>query len=159
MIIWGWRVREIPQGSGQFHCPKCETEQQYKQVRVATYFTLYFIPLIETEHHGDCVKCGGCESLFDPGVLNYRPLTEIERVILSIRADLCRGTPLQMARTKLQNAGAETEAADHLVGLAAGESLHDCDQCLLTYVDDVERCSACGELLQTHAGRLNIETE
>ncbi len=64
MIIWGSRGREIEQASGQFYCPQCESEQRYRHLRLATYFTLYFIPLFETAHHGDYIKCGQCNGQF-----------------------------------------------------------------------------------------------
>ena len=73
MIIWGWTGREVPQGTGEFHCPGCEAPCEYQQVRVATYFTLYFIPLFETKYHGDYVQCLGCGRQYTPEVLTYDP--------------------------------------------------------------------------------------
>ena len=73
MIIWGWTGREIVQGSGQFHCPQCRGQREYHLVRVATYFTLYFIPLFETQHHGDYLKCLTCQQTFMPNVQSHRP--------------------------------------------------------------------------------------
>jgi hypothetical protein len=72
MIIWGWTTREIVQGSGQFHCPQCNGQRQYHLVRVATYFTLYFIPLFETQHLGDCLTCQTCQLKFTPNVLGFK---------------------------------------------------------------------------------------
>ena len=73
MIIWGWKVRELDQGTGEFFCPECQSQCDFKQVRVATYFTLYFIPLAETQHHGDYIQCLSCQQQYDPEVLNYEP--------------------------------------------------------------------------------------
>lgn len=72
MIIWGWKGRETVQQSGEFHCPQCRGSQPYEQYRVSTYFTLYFIPLFETQHHGDYIKCRRCNGQFNPVVLQMR---------------------------------------------------------------------------------------
>jgi hypothetical protein len=144
MIIWGSRGREIEQASGQFHCPQCESEQRYQHLRVATSFTLYFIPLFETEHHGDYIKCGQCNGQFKPAVLEYKPPSQAERVLHSIRADLENGTPVQMARTKLLNAGVEAAVAEKLVSVAAGDKQARCGACDLSFVEGVVRCSMCG---------------
>jgi Zn finger protein HypA/HybF involved in hydrogenase expression len=95
MIIWGWRGREIEQERGQFHCPECNSSQEYKRVRVATYFTLYFIPLFETRHHGDYIECLSCNQQFNQAVLHYTPPSQAERIVASVRTDLESGTPLQ----------------------------------------------------------------
>ncbi|MGL6075287.1 MAG: zinc-ribbon domain-containing protein [Fimbriiglobus sp.] len=147
MIIWGSRGREIEQESGEFHCPQCNSEESYRLFRVATYFTLYFIPLFETEHHGDYVQCRGCKGQFKPTVLDYKPPSEAEQMLYSIRADLESGTPVQMARTKLLNAGVKAELAEKLVTMAAGDERVHCEACKLSFVEGVARCSACGGVL------------
>lgn len=147
MIIWGSRGREIETDSGRFHCPQCDAERHYTLIRVATYFTLYFIALFETQHHGDYVRCDRCHGQFRPEVLDYEPPSSGERALQSVRADLDGGTPLQMARTKLVNAGVEPEVAQRLVAAAAGEPTNVCVTCDLTYVKDVPRCSGCGATL------------
>jgi hypothetical protein len=73
MIIWGWKGREIVQGYGQFHCPQCRTQTEYQEIRVATYFTLYFVPLWETEHHGNYIQCLDCQQQYRPEVLHASP--------------------------------------------------------------------------------------
>ncbi len=143
MIIWGWRGREIEQASGQFHCPQCESEQPYQHLRVATYFTLYFIPLFETTHHGDYVKCRRCNGQYKTAVLDYEPPSHVERLLGSVRSDLESGTPIEMARTKLLNANVGPEVADKLVTFAAGDKLVRCGACNLSFVEGVARCSAC----------------
>lgn len=119
---------------------------------MATYFTLYFIPLFETQHHGDYVKCEKRDTHFKPEVLDYEPPSVGERALQSVRADLEGGTPLQMARTKLANAGVEPELARRLVEAAAGGSTRVCVACDLTYIKGVPRCSGCG------AGLLGVAT-
>lgn len=157
MIIWGSTGREIEQERGEFHCPQCEGPQGYKRMRVATYFTLYFIPLFETQHHGDYIGCLRCSGQFRPEVLDYRAPSAAERIVESIRADLESGTPLQMARTKLTNNGVDAAMAEQLVEAAAGSDHQTCTACKLTFVPEVKRCSACGGALTTIMDALPAE--
>ncbi len=73
MIIWGSTSREIDQGGGTFHCPRCDCRESYRLKRVTRHFTLYFIPLFELEDLGNYVLCRGCGGQFQTGVLNYEP--------------------------------------------------------------------------------------
>lgn len=70
MIIWGSKGREIDAGGGRFFCPQCTADRDYRKLRVARYFTLYFVPLFETAHLGDFVRCLGCRGEFRTGVLD-----------------------------------------------------------------------------------------
>jgi len=143
MIIWGWKGREIQQASGQFYCPQCNSDQPYHHLRVATYFTLYFIPLFETEHPGDYIKCRRCSGAFKTAVLEYEPPSSADRILMSLRADLENGTPLEAARIQLVNAGMGNETAHQLVSATAGDRLLCCTKCDRTFVVDVIRCSIC----------------
>ena len=145
MIIWGSTGREIEQEAGRFYCPQCDAEEKYKLYRVASYFTLYFIPLFETENHGEYVKCGGCRGQFKPAVLEFKPPSPAERALYAVRADLENGTPVQMAKTKLVNAGVEPEVADQLVSAAAGDHQLRCEACDVSFVQGVKKCSVCGQ--------------
>lgn len=152
MIIWGSTGREIEKERGDFHCPRCDESREYKKMRVATYFTLYFIPLFETKHHGDFVECLGCHGQFVPEVLDHTPSTQAERLVASVRADLEAGTPLQMARTKLVNEGMAAETAEGLVEVAAGDGTRTCPQCKSSFVSTVGKCSGCGNPLGRETG-------
>ncbi len=152
MIIWGSRGRHIEQERGEFHCPQCEATADYKKMRMATYFTLYFIPVFETKHHGDFIECLSCHGQFKPTVLDYKPTTKTERIVASIRADLESGTPLQMARTKLTNAGVESQVAEKLVAAAAENQQRTCAPCNLDFIPSVRKCSVCGASLSPETG-------
>jgi len=148
MIIWGWKGREILQNKGRFYCPQCQCEQEYKRMRVSTYFTLYFVPLFETRHHGDFVQCGGCNAQFSTEVLQYKPPTNLDRLAHATRCDLEMGTPFEMVRRKLLNAGMAPDDARNLITVMAGEDHETCPACGFTYLSGVEQCCGCG-------GRLN----
>src|SRR5438045_828816 len=104
MIIWGSTGREKELASGRFYCPQCDSEQPYQHVRYSRYFTLYFIPLFPMENLGECIKCQSCQQTYKMEVLDYKPPTDAERLLIAVRADLESGTPLQMAQRKLINA-------------------------------------------------------
>ena len=73
MIIWGSKGREIVETEGAFFCPECSQESQYFLKRVGQYFTLYFIPLFQTNELGRFVECKSCKNQFKEEVLNYQP--------------------------------------------------------------------------------------
>ncbi len=147
MLIWSSTGKEIVQDRGDFYCPRCESTEDYKEVRVARYFTLYFIPLFETSTVGEYVECLHCGQKYNVEVLNYEPPSKGDRVLASIRKDLESGTPIQMARTKLTNSGVSEEAAERLVSDASGGGLRECRTCNLNFVRSVKRCSACARSL------------
>ena len=146
MIIWGWRTREIEQSRGHFHCPQCQSEQPYRHVRVATYFTLYFIPLFPTQEHGQYVRCERCTSTFRDEVLEHVPQSREESLASEISTELKSGTPLQIVRAKLVSAGMQQDAAEEVVKNAAGKT-RQCPSCNLVFVWSRVRCTACDGVL------------
>ncbi len=69
MIIWGSKSKEKEVGAGQFHCPNCDEQSSYIHKKVGRYFTLYFIPLFQTEELGEFVECQRCQQAYKPNVL------------------------------------------------------------------------------------------
>jgi hypothetical protein len=148
MIIWGWSGREIKEDSGRFYCPDCDSKKPYVQYRVATYFTLYFIPLFETQYHGSYVQCCRCNSQYSEAVLDYKPLSRSEKLLENVRAELESGKPLQMVMMKLTNEGIKRELAAEIISLAVeGKQVH-CEACDLDYLKGTRNCAACGEKLK-----------
>lgn len=85
MIIWGTRGSNRVAGNGQFYCPRCDSEQQYKHIEVKKYFTVYFIPLIPMGKHGEFVECTACAGTFAPEILTYDPEVEKEKTTAVFR--------------------------------------------------------------------------
>lgn len=144
MIIWGTRGRETEIGTGTFYCPKCDAQKPYTRKKVGRYFTLFFIPLFEINKLGEYLLCAECNTTFKPEVLNIKAITPEQRQVLMVKRDLASGTPLQMAETKLINAGMDTEAAAQIVNQASPEEMRECNECDLTYVAGITKCSHCG---------------
>jgi hypothetical protein len=70
MIVYGYRNREIEQGTGDFYCPKCEAQRQYKHKKIVRYFTLFFIPLFPLGKLSEYVECGVCGRTYKPEILS-----------------------------------------------------------------------------------------
>jgi predicted RNA-binding Zn-ribbon protein involved in translation (DUF1610 family) len=147
MIIWGSRGREIELSSGQFHCPKCDTIRQYKHKRAAKYFTLYFIPLFQTENLGEFVECQFCHQTYKPEVLNYKPPSPAERLLLAVRNELETGVPMHMVQQKLIANGIDQEAANKIVEIATAGAQVKCSKCGFSYLGTVKLCANCGNNL------------
>ena len=160
MIILGTKGRETEIGTGTFYCPKCDSQRPYTRKKVARYFTLFFIPLLEINKLGEYLQCAECNTTYKPDVLKIKSPTPEQREVLRVKHDLASGTPLQMAQTKLINAGINAEAAAQIVNQAAPGEIRECDVCQLTYITDITKCSNCGKQLSLpkmmHKGRSNI---
>lgn len=145
---WGSMERETVQGSGHFHCVRCDSEQKYRLIRMSTYLTLYFIPLFETEHHGDYVQCRHCGDSFDSAVLKQASVTPAQQMIKSIRTKLEAGASIEEIRTQCIKTGVDPAEAQSLVAAAAGEKRLRCNGCDLTFLHGIPYCSQCGARLE-----------
>ncbi len=144
MIIFGTRMRRQTMGTGQFNCPRCHTVREYRQLNARPYFALYFIPIFPIGKGTEYIECTSCGTQFEPAVLQYQPPSAEDLRIQSLRAELRGGTPLQMARQKLVNAGVDPAQARDLVLRACSVAYRECPNCKLTYHESIDRCSVCG---------------
>lgn len=85
MIIFGFKVREIQIANGQFFCPSCKMDRGYQKLKYARYFTLYFIPLFQTQALGEQVRCGHCRSEYATSILSYSR----EQIVKSLEPWAC----------------------------------------------------------------------
>ncbi|MCB0641857.1 MAG: TerB family tellurite resistance protein [Phaeodactylibacter sp.] len=72
MIIFGTRGVKSTVDRGDFYCPQCESDREYKYKKVTRFFTLYFIPIIPLGRIGEYVECQSCRGTFIPRVLEYK---------------------------------------------------------------------------------------
>jgi len=73
MIIFGTRGVKSTMEQGEFLCPQCASNKNYKHKKVTRFFTLYFIPLIPLGRIGEFVECQTCRGTYVPRVLDYKP--------------------------------------------------------------------------------------
>lgn len=77
MIILGTTVLNFKKDEGEFFCPVCREQREYKLKTARQFFTVYFIPVIPLNSVGEFVQCNACRQKFDNQVLEYDP--EVER--------------------------------------------------------------------------------
>jgi hypothetical protein len=92
MIIYGYRNREIEQGTGNFYCANCEVQRPYRYKKIVRYFTLFFIPIFPLGTLSEYVECQVCGRTYKPEVLTAAtttstPISETDRYIST------QGTP------------------------------------------------------------------
>ena len=73
MIIFGWRGVTFNKEQGQFHCPSCGPNIDFRHKTVRNFFTLYFIPVIPLNSLGEYVECQQCQGTFHHDILDYDP--------------------------------------------------------------------------------------
>jgi tellurite resistance protein len=59
--------------TGDFYCPNCQGQQPYQHKRVRRFFSLYFIPVIPLDVHGEYVECEKCKGTYRMEVLDFDP--------------------------------------------------------------------------------------
>jgi len=153
VIIWGPKGRRVTTDKGQFLCPHCRALRPYKRKKAAKDFTLYFIPLFETERYGEYVECQVCENAYEPEVLEYsaslqRHLELQEQQMAEAATQLARqldsGTSLNAATASLMAAGADKGAVIRLLHAATGGNIRHCATCDIAFSGTLQYCSGCG---------------
>lgn len=69
LLIWGWRSLLKVLGAGEFHCPRCQVDVDYRLVRPRRWFTLFFIPVIPLAWGETSVQCSRCKGAYRESVL------------------------------------------------------------------------------------------
>lgn len=70
-IIFGIDTKEKAKPAGQFHCPACNADRTFAELRRSRRFSLFFIPVIPLGSSSlGRVQCTTCGSEFDPSVVN-----------------------------------------------------------------------------------------
>ena len=70
MIIYGYRNKEVEQGTGMFHCPRCGGDRAYKRKKIIRYFTLFFVRLFPLGTVSEFLECQMCMTTYPHGVLS-----------------------------------------------------------------------------------------
>ncbi len=79
IILFGWKVRWTTAGGGTFHCPVEGAARSYELREGRRWFTLFFIPLVPLKRLGRQVRCQGCGTELDPGVLATHGIERSDR--------------------------------------------------------------------------------
>lgn len=136
IIIYGTRGIKSTKERGQFHCPQCETQRDYRLRSVRRFFTLYFIPLIPLDKQGEFVECNSCKGSYLPAVLNYRPDTGNTEFLNNYEAAIKHS----MVRTMLADGSrheAQLEKAHEIINNFGHNDINRAE--LDSYVTEIER--------------------
>ena len=76
IIIFGTRGVRSTVKEGNFICPQCADQRNYKHKKVTQFFTLYFIPLIPLGNKGEYVECLSCRNTYVTRVLELSQLAQ-----------------------------------------------------------------------------------
>lgn len=151
-IIFGSTGREMNEKTGQFNCPNCclqhyitkdEKQQKYTQIKVANYFTLFFIPIFSYQTLGRYRKCNHCHSEYDENVLEYVPPTFEQQIEKDVEQELKSGTPISMMINKLKMQGLDDQQATKLVDQIVSGNIATCHHCKIEFLKCIERCPLC----------------
>ena len=83
LIIFGTKIVGKTIRRGNFYCPRCEMEREYKLQQNGKYFSLFFIPVIPIGKTGDSLECTFCKTAYVPSSI----LPETEYVSSTIAID------------------------------------------------------------------------
>lgn len=78
MLIIGTVEINLPRGTGQFFCPVCREDAEYKHKQRRNFLTLYFIPVLPLNLVREFVKCQRCETEFGPEATEFDRVTVLE---------------------------------------------------------------------------------
>lgn len=144
MIIWGSRGKTKIKSAGIFYCPNCRQKRNYILYELGKYFTLYFLPIFQTEKIAEYVECEFCGTKFKPEVLDRSPEAVIMETIYEINKILEKGLPAHVVVKQLIEGGFEEKNANRLVNLALGGSGLKCPNCGVIFSNKINNCSLCG---------------
>jgi len=81
LIIWGIRVFFRTTGQGQFHCPRCGGDRQYRRRAGRRFLTLFFIPLVPLTRAGEHVQCTTCRARYHVGALRAPTAAQMQAAL------------------------------------------------------------------------------
>jgi hypothetical protein len=147
MIIWGSKGKAKKINQGVFFCPNCKVQTQYIHFQMGKYFTLYFIPIFQTESFGEYVECQSCKSKFETSILDKKIDALFITLISDITKSLNNGLPVLFIIKQLVDSGVSEKYSKELVVLALGDSFSKCPSCESIFSSKITHCSLCGTKL------------
>lgn len=74
MIIYGYRNKDVENGTGIFICPNCNEQRVFKHIRVVRYFTLFFIQLFPLGKVSEYIQCQTCQRNYPTTVVSAKAI-------------------------------------------------------------------------------------
>lgn len=104
IFLFGEQVLNKTPEEGQFYCPHCEQVRAYQHMRLKSYVSLFFIPLLPLDTFKEYIECRSCGNSFHPSVKEDRQQQPAFHYALRrILADILRATRISDAHLTLMN--------------------------------------------------------
>ncbi|OKK19476.1 hypothetical protein AMK16_15345 [Streptomyces sp. CB00455] len=78
---WGTRTTWSTVGDGEFFCPACGGDRNYRRRTGRRRFTVLGMPLLPRGSDGPVVECQACRERFDPDVLDHLTTTRFTAML------------------------------------------------------------------------------
>ncbi len=142
-IIWGWRGVPSQLDAGEFFCPQCNRECEYRLMQSRTFFTIFFLPIIPLGRGERYVECTQCRQTYQEGVLAMTSASAEDRFLGQLVEELNTGTSLELAQRKLETAGIAPDHAQQFLDQLSEGKTWRCDGCGDHYLKVVSQCLRC----------------
>lgn len=149
LTVWGLRTTWSTVGDGEFFCPGCGGDRNYRRRTGRRRFTVLGVPLLPRGYVGPVVECHGCRERFDTEVLDHLTTTRftamlrdaVHTVALAVLAagGTASRSALEAAVSAVRGAGFQDCTQDQLASLVQALST---DEGRLGLYDDPECCGA-----------------
>ncbi|RSS79323.1 TerB family tellurite resistance protein [Streptomyces sp. WAC06614] len=138
IVVWGIRTTWNTVGDGEFFCPACGGDRNYRRRTGRRRFTLLGVPLMPRGQVGPVVECAGCRDRFDTDVLDHPTTTRFSAML--------RDAVHTVALAVLAAGGTSSRTAlEAAVGAVRSAGFQDCSE---------EQLQALVEALSLEEGRL-----
>ncbi|MFE9633021.1 TerB family tellurite resistance protein [Streptomyces sp. NPDC006463] len=140
LTVWGIRTTWSTVGDGEFFCPACGGDRNYRRRTGRRRFTVVGVPLLPRGSAGPVVECQGCRERFDVDVLDHLTTTRFTAML--------RDAVHTVALAVLAAGGtASRSALEAAVSAVRAAGFQDCAE---------EQLESLVEALSTDQGRLGL---
>ncbi|MDJ0385772.1 TerB family tellurite resistance protein [Streptomyces sp. G-G2] len=140
LTAWGIRTTWSTVGDGDFFCPGCGGDRNYRRRTGRRRFTVLGVPLLPRGTVGPVVECAGCHDRFDTDVLDHPTTTRFSAML----RDAVHTVTLAVLAAGGTSSPSALEAA---VSAVRAAGFQDCTE---------EQLEALVEALGTDEGRLGL---
>ncbi|MCM1976994.1 MULTISPECIES: TerB family tellurite resistance protein [unclassified Streptomyces] len=81
LMVWGIRTTWSTVGDGEFFCPDCGGDRNYRRRTGRRRFTVLGVPLLPRGQAGPVVECQGCRERFATEVLDHLTTTRFSAML------------------------------------------------------------------------------
>ncbi|MFD7086033.1 TerB family tellurite resistance protein [Streptomyces sp. NPDC002181] len=140
LTVWGIRTTWSTVGDGEFFCPDCGGDRNYRRRTGRRRFTVLGVPLLPRGAAGPVIECHGCRERFDTEVLDHLTTTRFSAML--------RDAVHTVTLAVLAAGGTASRGAlDAAVSAVRAAGFQDCTE---------EQLESLVEALATDEGRLGL---